>query len=288
MTKDLEHTPVVVITGAASGIGWALANACIQMNRRVVLADIDEAALSVRESELHQRKINSEFISVVCDVSNIDAVNNLAQQTMRAFKRVDWLFNNAGISGRMSPVWSLNADDIRKVIDVNLYGVVNGVLAFIPYLLNQSHRSHIINIASFYGLCSGSNMAAYAMSKSAIVAFSEALFFDLNNANKPVDVSVACPSFVDTQLLANSAPSSSDELHRLMIDFIKRSRPAEDIAAHILAEVQKNTFYILPDREVKDYVEQRMNAIIQQTPPHQHNIERVMSALSKRINKNGC
>src|SRR5690606_28546485 len=115
------------------------------------------------------------------------------------FKRVDWLFNNAGISGQLAPLWELTNEHIRNVMDVNLHGVIHGVQAFFPFLFMQTHRSHVINMASFYGLCSGSQMAAYSMSKHAIVALSESLYFDLQRLGKNIDVSVVCPSFASTQ-----------------------------------------------------------------------------------------
>jgi short-subunit dehydrogenase len=149
-------------------------------------------------------------------------------------------------------------------------------------MFQQGLSSHIVNMSSFYGLCSGSQMAAYAMSKHAVVALSESLYFDLKRLNKPVDVSVVCPSFANTQLLVNSPPKSSDKLHQLMSELMARSRPPEDIADCILREVKKKTFYILPDKEVKDYCEQRTHAIVNQTNPHRHSLEKIISSLSQR------
>ncbi|WP_133130052.1 SDR family NAD(P)-dependent oxidoreductase [Legionella yabuuchiae] len=283
MSKHCERVPVAVITGAASGIGLALANACVKKGMRVVMADVDEQALSFSVQKLQQHE-GACILGVRCDVTQFSQLQRLADKTINAFNRVDWLFNNAGISGRIAPLWSLKLDEIHQVMDVNLYGILNGVQAFIPILFEQSHRSHIINMASFYGLCSGSNMAAYAMSKHAIVALSESLYFDLRASEMPVDVSVVCPSFANTQLLSNSKPSTNSPLQNLMVDLIQRSRDPEEIAHHILAEIDKNVFYILPDREVKDYFEERMKAVINQTSPHQHNLEKVMQALSRRTN----
>jgi NAD(P)-dependent dehydrogenase (short-subunit alcohol dehydrogenase family) len=273
---------VAVITGAASGIGLALAKLCVQRGIQVVMADNAIDNLQTEVEKLRTQD-NAEVMAVVCDVTKPQSLEQLAVKTYERFHRVDWLFNNAGISGHLAPVWELPLDHIRSVMDVNLYGVIHGIQAFLPIMFAQQHRSHIINMASFYGLCSGSQMAAYAMSKHAIVALSESVYFDLQRLNKPVDVSVVCPSFVSTQLLSGSnAPLDNNKLHTMLSDLIARSRPAEDVAEHIIGEVLKNTFYILPDKEVKEYCAQRTLAITEQTPPHQHSLEKIIAVLSKR------
>ena len=273
---------VAVITGAASGIGLALAKLCVQRGINVVMADNAITTLHDEVAKLRSHD-SAEVIDVVCDVTKPESLQQLATQTIERFNRVDWLFNNAGISGHLAPLWELTPEHIRTVMDVNLYGVIHGIQAFLPFMFNQQHRSHIINMASFYGLCSGSQMAAYAMSKHAIVALSESVYFDLQRLNKPVDVSVVCPSFVSTQLLTSStSPLHNNKLHTMLSDLIARSRPAEDVAEHIIGEVLKNTFYILPDKEVKEYCAQRTLAITEQTQPHQHSLEKIIAVLSKR------
>ncbi|MFC7780325.1 SDR family oxidoreductase [Legionella taurinensis] len=272
---------VAVITGAASGIGLALTQACIRRGIHVVMADNAVSTLCDQVEQL-SAATSTEVLGVVCDVSRPESLRHLVKQTFERFNRVDLLFNNAGISGHFAPVWELTSEHIRKVMDVNLFGVIHGLQAFLPVLFKQDHPSHVINMASFYGLCSGSQMAAYAMSKHAIVALSESLHFDLQRLEKPVSVSVVCPSFANTPLLSHSAPLHVDTLHTMLEELIARSRPAEDVAEHILKEVEKGTFYILPDREVKEYCEQRTRAIIEQEPPHQHSLEKIISSLSRR------
>lgn len=270
---------VAVITGAASGIGFALAQACVQRGMNVVMAD---NAITVLDDSVKQLGDTDSVLGVVCDVTRQDDLDNLVVHTMQRFGRVDWLFNNAGISGPLAPVWEVSLQQINKVLDVNLNGVIHGVKAFLPVMFHQQHRSKIINIASIYALCSGSNMAAYAMSKHAILALSESLHFDLQRLDKPVDVSVVCPSFANTQLLTSSMPADNNKFHHMLGDLIARSRPAEDVAEHIIREVEKNTFYILPDKEVKEYCQQRTNAITEQQQPHQHSLEKIIATLSKR------
>ena len=277
----VENKQVAVITGAASGLGLALTRACIQQDMHVVMADKAEAILAEKVEEL-SRQTTTKILGVVCDVTNLDQLAELAKQTFATFNRVDLLINNAGISGHFAPLWELTNEHVRQVLDVNLHGVIHGVQVFLPLMFEQDHRSRIVNMASFYGLCSGSQMGAYAMSKHAIVALSESLYFDLRRLNKPVDISVVCPSFANTQLLVNSSPAQADKLHSMMSDLIERSRPADDVASHIMREVNNNQFYILPDKEVKDYCEQRTKAIIEQHPPHEHTLERIIASLSAR------
>ena len=275
------NSKVAVITGAASGIGLALAKSCMLDGMNVVMADIAEPILHEHVEHLSQ-SATAGIMGVVCDVSKWSDVERLANETFARFNRVDLLINNAGISGQLAPVWDLPNEQIRHVLDINLHGVLHGVQIFLPRMFKQTHRSQIVNMASFYGLCSGSQMAAYAMSKHAIVALSESLYFDLRRLQKPVDVSVVCPSFANTQLLANSAPERGDNLHDLVSNLMERCRPAEDVADYILREVKKKTFYILPDKEVKDYCEQRTNAIMEESPPHEHSLEKIIASLSKR------
>ena len=281
---------LAVITGAAGGIGLALAKACILENMHVVMVDIDKSALQVQVDRLRMA-LNSEVVGIACDVTNEVEVKHLAKHTFELFDRVDLLINNAGISGPLAPIWELSVNHVRQVLDVNLYGVVHCIQAFLPFLFQQSHRSHIVNMASFYGLCSGSEMAAYAMSKHAIIALSESMYFDLRRLQKNVDVSVACPSFTNTQLLSNSEPPlgtpAGSGLHKILGELMARGRPAEDVADCIMQEIKKKTFYILPDVEVKQYYEERSRAIIDQTLPHEHSLEKIFNSLSK-TNKSFC
>ena len=277
-----RQNKLAVITGAASGIGLALSKACILDGMDVVMADIAESALNHQIKQLSV-STHTQVVGIVCDVSKEEDVAQLARQTVERFNRVDLLINNAGIMGHLAPIWELSSKDIRHVLDVNLHGVLHCVQSFLPFMLKQQHHSHIVNMASLYGLCSGSQMAAYAMSKHAIVALSESLYFDLNRLKKPVDISVVCPSFTDTNLLQNLDSDDATGLHHMIGQLMTHSRSADDVAAYILREVKNKNFYILPDQEVKRYCEQRTKAIIEQTMPHKHNLEKIIVSLSERV-----
>ncbi|MDP3268766.1 MAG: SDR family NAD(P)-dependent oxidoreductase [Legionella sp.] len=273
---------VTVITGAASGIGLALSTICLQRGSFVIMVDKNHDSLLNKADEL-KIQFPNHVLAIPCDVTNSSEVNQLAKKSYNQFGRIDYIYNNAGIIGTLSPVWDLTSEQIHQVMDVNLYGMIHLIREFTPFLFKQSFRSHIINMASMYALCSGAQLASYSMSKHAVLALSESLHYDLNRLEKPVDVSIVFPSFTDTSLLSYGTES---DFHEALNKLLAHSRSPEDVATHIVNEVEKKRFYILPDREVKDYCDARTRSIIMQEQPHINNIEKLMSSLVKRKKKN--
>lgn len=271
---------VVVITGAASGIGLALVEICLQRSMNVALVDSNEEKLSTVIEHL-STKYSSKIIGFASDVSKLQSMQRVARDIWHQFKRIDWLINNAGIFSELAPIWELDNNHIQSVMDVNLFGVINGIKSFLPYLFEQSHCSSILNMSSFYGLCSGSHVAPYSISKHAVIALSESLHFDLQRTAERVSVSVACPSLVKTELLSNSDAKGSS-LQHLFSTIMAQARPAMDVAESIINQFDKGIFYILPDREVKNYCQNYMQAIVDQGSPYQHGIEKLINSLIKR------
>ncbi|HAT1959017.1 SDR family NAD(P)-dependent oxidoreductase [Legionella pneumophila] len=271
----------VVITGAASGIGLALSKVCLQKGKTVVMVDNNEGSLN-RADKLFSNDFPNQIISAHCDVTQEHEISELAQLVYQNLGQIDWIFNNAGIIGNLLPAWELQASDINQVMEVNLHGMLNMIRSFMPYLFKQNFRSHIINMASLYALCTGSQMAAYSMSKHAVLALSESLYFDLKRLKKPVDVSVVFPSFTDTSLLASSGKLNHSPIHNQLNNLLAHSRPAIEVAEHIVREVEHKRFYILPDKEVKGYCEDRTKAILLQENPHHNSVEQLMCSLLKR------
>lgn len=275
---------VAVITGAASGIGLALTQVHLEQGNLVVMVDKNNVTLKKEASHL-LTLFPEKILEISCDVTQTNQVTQLAHQVQHQLGRVDWIYNNAGIMGQLAPIWDLCPKHIQKVIEVNLHGMIYMIQAFTPFLFQQTFHSHIINIASLYALCTGSQTASYSMSKHAVLALSESLYFDLDRLKKPVNISVVFPSFTDTALL-----SHNENIHSQFQDVLKsllsHSRPAIDIAKHIVREVEQKKFYIFPDTEVKGYCEERTNAMILQQNPHITNIEKLMGALIKRQQKN--
>jgi NAD(P)-dependent dehydrogenase (short-subunit alcohol dehydrogenase family) len=271
---------VAVITGAASGIGLALSLVCLQRGFAVVMMDKDRVKLTHEASRLTAQYPDHIFCAP-CDVTKPMEIEELLVAIDKKFGRVDWIFNNAGIIGNLAPVWDLKPEHIHQVMDVNLYGMIHMIRVFMPYLIKQNNKAHIINMASLYALSSGSQMSAYSMSKHAVLALSESLHFDIQRLGYPVDISIVFPSFTDTSLLSN--PSEVDTAFQNTLNsLLAHSRPAEDVAHHIVQEVEHKKFYILPDKEVKGYCEERTKAIVLQENPHVNNVEKLMGSLMKR------
>lgn len=277
---------VAVITGAANGIGLALSQLYLQRGATVVMVDRNSAKLNEEARKL-QSELSGQVLPYSYDVSNKDEVLELATKTTRELGRVDWIYNNAGIIGQLAPVWELDPEQAARVLNVNVLGMIHIIQAFIPFLFEQHFKSHIINMASLYSLCSSSQTAPYSMSKHAVLALSESLYFDLTQLDKPVDVSVVFPSFTDTGLLTNNSEDNS-LFHEALHSLLTHSRPAMDVAEHIIKEVDLKKFYIFPDKEVKGYCEQRTQALVLQENPHYTNVEKLMSTLIKRQKSRIC
>ena len=148
---------VAVITGAASGIGRGMAESFAAAGMKVVLADVEEGALSKTTEVL--RGTGADVYSVVTDVSNAEQVQVLADESLKRFGAVHVVCNNAGIGIGASSTWEATLDDWKWILDVNLMGVVHGVRTFLPLMLEQGAESHIVNTASLAGLTTGPGSA---------------------------------------------------------------------------------------------------------------------------------
>ncbi len=191
---------VAVITGAASGIGFALAERCAQEGMKVVLADIDERNL--RKVQRKMEKIRATFITIVTDVSKASDIEALAEKTLETYGVVHMLFNNAAIFNTKY-AWNFTLKDWEWQLGVCLWGVIHGVRIFTPIMLKQDTECHIINTASMEGLISGSGPggAIYGVSKHGIISLTETLRNDLDLMGGKLKVSVLCPGHVQTRIL---------------------------------------------------------------------------------------
>jgi NAD(P)-dependent dehydrogenase (short-subunit alcohol dehydrogenase family) len=194
--RDLEGKAAFV-TGAASGIGLALATALAEAGCRVMLADIEEPAIG--EAVENLQCIGPDIRGVVCDVADPASLREAAARTVAAFGNIHVLCNNAGVGGG-SGSGNISLDTWRWVLDVNVMGVVNGLHAFLPHMRSHGEAGHILNTASMAGLLSDGALgfSAYTASKYAVVAISEGLRAEL--APEGIGVTVLCPGFVRTRI----------------------------------------------------------------------------------------
>jgi NAD(P)-dependent dehydrogenase (short-subunit alcohol dehydrogenase family) len=256
---------VAVITGAAGGIGRALAERCAAEGMRLVLADVEEGALRPLVNELARRRV--ELLAQVVDVAQPEQVERLAQRTLTHFGAVDILFNNAGVNatppGR-GYAWQASPADWRWVLGVNLEGVANGLRAFVPAMLAQGGPAYIVNSASLSGLVTHPGSAVYQASKHAVVALSEALHHELREMGSAIRVAVICPAAVRTDIatadrnrppeLADPALPDDDPDDGVADDAISRRYwrthwtdiiEPEEVAAAVFEALPRGTFYIL-------------------------------------------
>ena len=187
---------VAVVTGAASGIGLALARRFAADGMRVVLSDIDKTALEEAVSGI--RAVGATATGIAADVSDAAAVQHLADRAVEEYGAVHVVCNNAGVAVA-GPFAELSLERWRWALEVNLWGVIHGVRAFLPLLLAQDD-GHIVNTASSSGLNGSAFMGPYCTTKFAVVGLSESLWHELAQLGSRVGVSVLCPGFVRTRI----------------------------------------------------------------------------------------
>src|SRR2546430_4045382 len=189
---------VAVVTGAASGIGRALAGKSAQEGMKVVLANVEESALKQAEAELQAS--GAQVLAVRTDVSQADEVEALAKITFETYGAVHLLFNNAGV-GAGTTVWESSLADWKWVLGVNLWGVIHGIHFFVPRMLAQESEGHIVNTASSAGLVSSSSLGIYKVRQHGvgILCVTSALALSAHGAK--LKASVLCPEWVNTRIM---------------------------------------------------------------------------------------
>jgi NAD(P)-dependent dehydrogenase (short-subunit alcohol dehydrogenase family) len=259
---------VAVVTGAASGIGAGMAEVFAAAGMKVVLSDIDTEALQQTTHTL--RATGADVHAVATDVANADQVQELAHQTLSRYGAVHVLCNNAGVLSDGTPSWDLGLDQWRRIIDINLMGVIYGVRSFLPIMIEQDTEAHIVNTASLGGLIAA-GVTPYETTKFAVVGLSENLHIELHRRGLKPKISVLCPGLVETNMAeevrhghtardrgaAEHAPPESPEPLGPM-----SPRSPRAVAEQVLAAVNDESFYILTHPELNGFIEQRTRNIL--------------------------
>lgn len=222
---------VAVVTGAASGIGQALSRALADEGATVVLADLDGESAQRTASAIGAR---AEGVNL--DVTDAAAVQALVDSVAERHGRIDLLCNNAGI-GPGGPVQDLGLEDWRRVIDVDLLGVVYGVAAAYPLMVRQ-RSGHIVNTASLAGLLPSPLLTPYAAAKAGVVGLS--LSLRVEAAAYGVGVTVVCPGPVETPLLDQGGPTAAVNVRKLLTNALGDPHPVASMAADIVEGVATN------------------------------------------------
>jgi NAD(P)-dependent dehydrogenase (short-subunit alcohol dehydrogenase family) len=258
-----------VITGGASGIGFATAAEFTRRGARVVLADIDQTALDAAVEQL--RAGGAEAHGVLCDVTKLDAVEHLADESFSLLGAVNLVFNNAGIA-YAGPVADVTHGDWRWVIDVDLWGPIHGVEAFLPRLREQGGDRHILFTSSFAGMVGNAYLGPYSVAKFGVVALAEGLSRELKAEG--IGVSVLCPMIVDTPLMVNSERSRSSDYGARSVQNDEGVQgltsvvtptdadvTADDVARLAADAVLANRLYILPHHASRESIRRRFERI---------------------------
>jgi NAD(P)-dependent dehydrogenase (short-subunit alcohol dehydrogenase family) len=245
---------VAVVTGGASGIGFGIAEAFAAEGMKIVLADIEAAALADAAAKL--RAGGAEVLDVVTDVSVEDEMIDLATNTYTHFGTAHIVCNNAGVGGGAGLLWEIPQTGWDWAFNVNFWGVLNGIRAFVPRLVEQQ-EGHVINTASIAGLKALPFMAPYTATKHAVVGVSEALAAELVMTGSPVKVSVLCPGFIRTRLheshrnypdaLGEMPDPEESPMGAIVRDLVEGGIEPSVLAQRVVAAVRAEHFFILSD-----------------------------------------
>jgi NAD(P)-dependent dehydrogenase (short-subunit alcohol dehydrogenase family) len=268
---------VAVVTGAASGIGRAMAERFAAEGMKIVLADIEEGALAATTKELAGR--GAATLAVRTDVARAADVEALARAAVERFGGVHVVCNNAGVSGEGFTVWDQSLESWQWVLGVNLWGVIHGIRTFVPLMLDQGGEGHVINTASMAGHLSMPFLAVYNASKFAVVTISECLHHELQIMGAPLKVSVLCPGFVRTNIIEaerNRPPELHDDARRseaaqafrsAFRGFVESGIPPAEVAERVLDSIRTERFWIFPHPEMLEAIRQRADGILAQENP---------------------
>lgn len=251
--QDFIHKTAVV-TGAASGIGFALATIFAEQKMNLVLADIEEDKLHEAVSAIEALGVKA--IGVVTDVGDSDSVAMLCHHAVDAFGSVQILCNNAGVwAGGL--LWEQTEEDFEWVMRVNQWGIIHGIRHFVPQMIAQGDECHVVNTSSMAAMCTLPFSGIYHMTKHAALALSECLFHDLALTAPQIKVSCLCPELIDTGIASSQRNRPADlakenitemaeMAQQAITDATKGSLSPRVMAERVLQGVKDGQFYLCP------------------------------------------
>ena len=248
---------VAVVTGAASGIGFALCERFAAEGMRVVMADVEATALDGAAA-----RVDTDVLALAVDVRSWEATEELAARSFERFGAVHVLCNNAGVQLERR-VWEATPAEWEWLLGVNLGGVIHGVHAFLPRMIASGESGHVVNTASIGGLIAFPGIAPYTCGKFAVVGLSEGLAHDLLANDVPIGVSVLCPGPVLTSLRENSArlrPNTGPD--PMTLDGVERMHPSE-VAGAVVDGIRTGRFWILTHPEYDDLIRRRTEGLLE-------------------------
>jgi NAD(P)-dependent dehydrogenase (short-subunit alcohol dehydrogenase family) len=262
---------IAVVTGAGSGIGRALALGFAREGMQVAMADLDERSLTGTAGLIGEGSPDVGTMIQVCDVSQASSVDALADAVYARWGRVDVVCNNAGVFvGGL--IWDRPVEDFEFVLGANLWGILNGIRAFVPRMMAQDTEGHIVNTASVAGLLGAPFEAPYAISKFAAFAATESLANDLAAVGSKLKASVLCPGMIRTGIL-------DSELHRpdrlateytedqkaiagFLADAVERGMDPAEVADKVVAALRADRFLILTHDAYPQLLVERVDALV--------------------------
>ncbi len=266
--KDFANR-VAIVTGAAGGIGLALCKKFASHGCRVVLADIEQEALSEAEREV--AALGVATLAVVCDVSDAQSVDALAQQTIDRFGAIHIVCNNAGVfvGGHL---WEATLDDFDWLTGVNQYGVVHGIRSFIPHMIASGEECHMVNTASMAAVTTMPYSGIYHMTKHAVLALSECLYHELSLTAPQVGVSCLCPELFDTGIgksernrpsALNDAPTSDSRsfASEAIVATTATGKDPAELAERVFQAIVEKQFYILSEDTCREAAHSRLDDV---------------------------
>lgn len=273
---ELRTGQVAVVTGAASGIGLALAEAFAERGLGVALVDVEATPLQAAEARLRER--GGPILAAQVDVSDAAAVEALAERVYAELGGAHILCNNAGVGGDFRAVWEQSLEGWEWVLGVNLWGVIHGIRSFVPRMLEAGEPAHVVNTASIAGVMSMPLGSPYHVSKHGVVTMSESMAFELQQRKAAIGVSVLCPGYVRTgiadaernrpdALRGGAATPQEERWVEQIRQVLARGTPPGEVATCVLEAIEADRFYVFSHPEWLQSAEERFRALLAQEPP---------------------